>query len=636
MNTIRKYMAVILCLTCPASVGWAQQVSIAPVGPSAPAIVRWYLAPEVPPVRLANSTRLSELVRAGTLYLTVQDAVALALENNIDIEVARYNPLVAAWNVTRSEAGGALPGVPSNASQAGAVAAGQGVAGSQQAAGVSILGASSGRTQSTNASISQVGVVAPTLDPIFQESSTFSHTTTLYPNSQQSITSVLLDQTHASTASVQEGFLTGGSATITYSDHYLKENSPTDFLNPSSAPSLGISVQHNLLQGRGIAVNARTITISKMNRDSSDLVFQTQVINTVAQVLNAYYSLEADDEDLKAKRSVAETADDFLKNVREQVRFGALAPSEIINAESQAVTSRQAVVDSEATRTQQEVQLKNMLSRNGTADPVLAGAHILPVDPVTIPDRDDLPSLQDLVKQALSSRTDLATEQSNEKAAEISTLGTRNGVLPNALVFGGTSQVGLAGTGQTVIINGTPEKPSPYFVGGLGTALGQMFRRDFPSENIGGAYFASLRNRQAQADFAIDQLQFRQTQLSTRKDLNQVQVDVQNYMIALQQARARYEAAVRNRTLQEQLLTSEQKRFALGASIPYNVIQQQRDLATAQSSATAALVAYVTARTALDRTTGAILTANHISLDEARTGRVARASKITVEQGPGR
>jgi len=618
-SALRLVVAMLLC----ASLAWAQQASsIAPVAPHAPAILRPYLAPEVPPVRLANSPRLSETVRAGTIYLTLQDAIALALENNIDIEVARYNPLIAEWNLTRSKAGGALPGVPSNASQAGSVASGQGVAGSQQAAGVSAPGTSSGHVQSTNATVSQIGPVTPTLDPIIQEASTFSHTTSLYPDSAASGTPNLVDGTRAHTASIQEGFLTGGTVTLTYSDHYLNENSPTDVLNPTSAPSLSISAQQYLLNSGGVAVNARFITVAKMNRDASDLAFQTTVTNVVSQVLNAYYSLQAADEDLKAKSSAAETATTFLANVKEQVRIGSLAPSETINAESLAITAQQARVDSETTRKQQEIQLKNLLSRNGTADAVLAGARILPVDPIRIPEHDDLAPLEELVKQALANRTDLASERESEAAAAVSNLGTRNGVLPFAVVGGSESQAGIAGTGRTVVFNGQPVTPNPYFVGGIGTALGQVFRRDFPSESIFGGYEMAFRNRAALADYAVDQLQFRQTQLTTRKDLNQVQVDVQNYVIALRQARARYDAAVRNRTLQEQLYSSERRRFDLGASIPYNVTQQQRDLIAAQNSEMTALVAYVTARIGLDRTTGAILSANHVSLGEARQGKV--------------
>ena len=167
------------------------------------------------------------------------------------------------------------------------------------------------RVQSTNATISQIGPVTPTLDPIIQESSTFSHTTALYPDAQASATATLVDATRAHTVSIQQGFLTGGSATLTYTDHYLDQNSPNDVLNPTSAPLLSIAAQQYLLNGAGVAVNARFINVAKMNRDSSNLAFQNTVIGIVAQVLNAYYTLEADYEDVKAKRSASETAVTF-------------------------------------------------------------------------------------------------------------------------------------------------------------------------------------------------------------------------------------------------------------------------------------------------------------------------------------
>jgi outer membrane protein TolC len=629
---IRKFLAASLSLLCAVPFAPAQETSVTVERSDAPAIVRPYFAVEVPPVRLANSPRLRELVRAGILYLTVQDAIALALENNIDLEVARYNPLLADWRVTRSSAGGLLPGVPSNASQAGSVAAGQGVAGSQAAAGVKVPGTGTSRTQSTNATIQQIGPVTQTLDPIVQEASTFSHNSNPQANVVQSLTQNLITDTRASTLSIQQGTLTGGVVNLTFTEHYLNENAPTDVLNPSTAPNLSLTVQHNLLQGFGKKVNARTITVARMNRDMSDLAFQTQVIGVVAQVLSAYYGLAADYQDVKAKRSAAETAEAFFTNVKEQVRIGTLAPSDTIAAESQLVISRRSLSDSETSLQQQELQLKNLLSRDGTADPVLKSARIEPVDPIAIPQKDDIPPLEELVKQAVTNRTDLLTERQNEKAAEINSLGTRNGVRPTLGVFAGTSQAGLSGTGRTVSVGNVTQTADPYFVGGLGTALGQVFRRNFPSENGGLFYAAALRNRQAQSDFAIDQLQLRQTELTLQKDLAQVEVDVQNNVIALRQARARYEAAAQNRVLQEQLLTAEQKRFKLGASIPYNVIQQQRDLTAAQSTETAALVAYDTARIALDRSTGAILSANHVLLGEAREGKVARASVEPAKQ----
>jgi outer membrane protein TolC len=162
----------------------------------------------------------------------------------------------------------------------------------------------------------------------------------------------------------------------------------------------------------------------------------------------------------------------------------------------------------------------------------------------------------------------------------------------------------------------------------MGTALGQIFRRNFPTERIGAFFQAQVGNRQAQADNGIDLLQLRQTQLTNQKDLNQVGVDVLNSVIALQQARVRYDAAVQNRILAQKLLEAEQKKFALGASTPYNVIQQQRDLAAGQSAVIAALTAYGNARVTLDRTLGTTLEANHVSIAEARAGKVARASLL--------
>src|SRR5579862_7923604 len=218
------------CMSCPAA---AQQMSIEPVRPQAPVLVRPYLAPTVPPVRLGNSGRFSDLIRAGTLYLTIQDAIALVLENNIDLEVSRYNPLLGSWQLERAQAGGALPGVPSSASQAFSVASGQGVLGSQAAAGVSVAGAGSNANRTANASITQIGPVTQNLDPTLQETTTFAHTSVPQPDVIQSLTANLISTTHVYTGALQEGFLSGGGFSVNYSEHYLKENAPSDLLNPS-------------------------------------------------------------------------------------------------------------------------------------------------------------------------------------------------------------------------------------------------------------------------------------------------------------------------------------------------------------------------------------------------------------------
>ena len=234
--------------------------------------------------------------------------------------------------------------------------------------------------------------------------------------------------------------------------------------------------------------------------------------------------------------------------------------------------------------------------------------------------------LDQLVRQALANRADLASELASEKASEVNSLGTKNGILPSLTAFAVESDAGLAGVPRTVSIDGFTESGNKYFGGGIGNALGQVFRRNFPTQSGGVFYQEPLRNRQAQADYSIDLLTLRQTQLTNHKDLNQVEVDVRNGVVALQQARARFDAAVRNRTLQQELFDAEAKRFRLGASTPYNVALQQRDLINAQSAAVAATVAYSTARVTLDQTLGITLEANHIDINEVKSGKIGRNS----------
>ena len=602
---MKQFLAIGLCLT---TLQAQVATSIAPERPQAPIIIRPYLAPEVPPIRTTDSPRLNSLIRAGTLYLTAADAVALALENNVDIEISRYNPILGEWRVERAQAGGALPGVPSGASQVGSVASGQGVAGSQAAAGVGGGGATS-TAQRTNAQISQIGPVTQNLDPTIQESSVFSHTTTPQANATQSLTSSLIANTRVHSVSVTQGFLTGGSVTLNFRNNYLNENSPSDLLNPSVAPNLSISFQHNLLRGFGIAVNARTITVAKKNLAITDLNFRNQVIGIITQVLNSYYALSAAYQDVKAKQVAVDVAQTLFSDLKKQVDIGSIAPPELIRSEAQVVDSRLTLANAQTTLDQQEVRLKSLISRN-----LLNGVHILPVDKIDIPAMDEFPPLEQMVSEAQKNRTDLLVSSANLETSEINALGTRNGILPNVQVFGAESQAGLGGTPNP------GKNPDPYFVGGLGKATGQVFRRNFPTERIGVFGQVPIGNNQAQADFGIDQLQLRQSQLASRKSFNQVEVSLQNAVIGIRQARARYDAAVRNRVLQQELLTAEQKRFALDASTPSAVIQQQRDLTTAQSAETQALVSYSEARVTLNQTLGRTLEANHVNMVEVKLG----------------
>lgn len=646
------------CLLCTSFGGWpalGQQSSIAPQRPQAPFLWRPYKAEYIPEVRLENSLRARDLVRAGKLYLTAQDAIALALENNIDIETARYNPLLLASQLRRVSAGGALAGVPSAGSQSGSVQSGQGVSGSQAAAGVSGVGGSSTNANS-NTTITQIGPVTPVLDPTFQDLQTYTHRSQPQSNSRQSQVLNLIQNTRNYSEAYSQGFITGGTASLTYKDSYLNENAPSDLLNPSNGVSTQLSVQHNLLQGFGAKLNARNITVAKANLDASDVTFKAQVITVVANVLNEYYGLVAAYSDLRAKRTAVDVAQRFYEDNQKQVQIGTMAPLDVTTAESQLATSQQDLVVSETTLAQDQVSLKNLLSRRGLADPLLASVDIVPLDPIVVPEHEDIAPIKELIATAMKNRTDIATQNLNFSNAKVNDLGTSNAILPQLVGFASATSQGLSGTPKIVPFRGGAlqttgtagasipgfipcpssvgaigdicEVSDKYFQGGISNALGQMVRRDFPSERAGVFFSATLRNRSAQADNNIDQLTLRQTELQNTKNVNQIAVTVSNAVIGIQQARVKYQAASKSRVLSEQLLSAEQKKFALGASTSFLVVQQQRDLTIAQSAETAALVAYSNARITLDQTVGLTLEQNHITVAETLRGTIARPSQL--------
>ncbi|MDQ2841269.1 MAG: TolC family protein, partial [Acidobacteriota bacterium] len=396
-----------IALACTAITVWGQQPSIAAEKPNGFVFVRPYEATTVPPIRLGNSIRLRDLVRGGRIYLTVQDAVSLALENNIDLEIDRYNPLIAVWNVERAEGGGALPGVPSGTTQSNQVASGQGVAGSQQAAGVTAGGNNSTNNNTTGATITQIGSVTPVLDPVFQHTQSYSHISTPSANTIQTGTENWIQSKHNYTESISQGLITGGTVSLTYNDSYLQENVPSDILNPTNGVTLQLQVQHNLLNGFGVALNSRTINVQKVNLKIDDYTFQTEVMGAVANVLNLYYGLVADYEDLRAKQSAYDVAQRFYQDNKKQVQIGTMAPIDVTTAEAQVASTQQDLVVSQTTLQQGEVQLKNVLSRNGLADPLVAEADIVPLDKIVVPEQDNLPPMKQMVATALANRTDL-------------------------------------------------------------------------------------------------------------------------------------------------------------------------------------------------------------------------------------
>ena len=524
----------------------------------------------------------------------------------------------------RQDAGGPLRGVTGGNTLANQNTSGQGIAGSQAAAGLSGGGNGGGGGGGGAATVSQIGPITPNLDPVLQNATALLQTTAPQPNTTQSQTAALISTKHLYQTSVTQGLLTGGVVQLSANETYLKENTPTDILNPSVAPSLQIFVRHNFLQSFGTAVNSRFIRVAEMNVGLAQETFRSQLLNLVANVLDLYWDLVGDNEDLKARRLTLDVAQKFYNDTKRQIELSALAKVEIYRAQAELTTRQQEVAISLAAVQQQENLLKNALSRNGLEDPLVDAADVVPLDSIQVPERDDLPALRELVATAMAKRPDVALSKINQETAKISALGTANGVLPILQGQASLTDSGLSGTSNPQS-GGSPA--DPYYVGGLGNALGQVFRHNFPSRRAAVFFEGSLHNRVAQGDYGIDQLQLRQSELVTRRSMNQLVVDISNQVIGLRQARARYSAAVDTRTLQEQLLEKEQRKFSLGASTINSVVVVQRALATARAAEVAALSTYSRARVSLDQVIGETLEKNNVSVGEALEGRLARDSR---------
>ena len=607
----QKPISALAVLSLLATQCWAQAIPEVEK-PHGPLLVRSYMPASASPVNLRNSDHLHSLIRAGELYLTVQDAIALAIENNLDLEVDRYGPLGAQWNLERAQGGGPLRGVTNGSTLVNQVTSGQGVLGSEVAAGLAPSN-SGGGGGSSGATVSQIGPVTQNLDPVLQNGTSFSHTSYPYASTVVSATPVLVSGQHVIDSFVQQGLLSGGYVQVTANESYLKQNAPSDYLNPSVAPVAQIYLRHNLLQGFGTGVNGRFIRVAEKNIQASNETFRSQLLNLVANVLNLYWDLVTDDDDLAVRQRAVDQAQKFSEDTRRQIELGVVPRFEASRAQSNVTNSRQLLAIAQTTAQQQEILLKNAISRNGLEDELLDSAHIVPMDRIEVPEKDNLPPLRDLVARALATRPDVALDKINDETAAISALGTANGVLPSLQAFAAVSAAGLSGTaapfeGQTA---------SPYYVGGLGNALGQVFRDNFPSRHIGALFGGTIHNHIAQGDYGIDQLQLRQGDLVERRSMNQIVVDISNEMVALRQARARYSQAVDSRKLQDELLKKAQQSFSFGAATISDLEAAQVSLVTAQETEVASASAYTHARIALDQVLGRTLEVNHVSVEQA-------------------
>ena len=638
MRTIQSCTAAVLAALVaipPASFGqtMAQQITgTTQTNEWHSRFTRAYTAPEVAPINLNNSGRLESLMRAGRIYLSLQDAIALALENNLDIEILRYTPRIAQADLLRAQAGGVTRGIPLNISQgpgsAGGNLSGTGVA----ATGAGVAGGGGGgggASSSSGATVLFSGTTVPVLDEQLFVNYNWGHRTSPQANSFLTGIPALVFRNNGFNAGIQREFLTGTSVQLGYSQNTQASNNVRAEVNPFTSGNMNLQVSQPLLRGFGLAVNNRFIRIARNEVKQADITFQNQIIASVASVVNLYSDLVSFNEEVKVRRQSLALNEKLYNDNRKQVEIGTLAPIEIVRAEAEVARAQQELTQAETQLLQQEIILKNYLSRTGVMTPALAEARVVPTDSLSMPQTEQIQPIQDLVQRAIERRPELTLTKLSIENSRISLEGSRSLLLPSLNLVAQAQNNGLAGSLNDLPIPPTQglvpsRQANPAFLGGLGGVWSQVLSRNYPDYSIGFQLNVPLRNRAAQADIIRDQLTLRQAELRQRGEVNQIRVDVQNSLIALQQSRARYQSAQKSRVLQEQTLDAEQKKYALGASTIFFVIQAQRDLAQAQFAEVSALSTYNRARVALLRATGDILDTYNVSIEEAMRGQVKR------------
>lgn len=601
-----------------------------------PSAMSWltgaYVPRRVSPIDFSNSGRVRDLMRAGNIYLSLPDAIALAIENNLDIELQRFTIPMAATETLRAKGGGTLRGLLYTLSDAPAGIGGPasplitanangttlGTSVASSASELAVLGEAETSPSVLGTTPLSNGPALPFYDPLLSAQYNWQHQSLPEPSLQTAGVPVLRGDIQNGNVGYQQGFGTGAQVGLAFDNAAQALNSTRGNLFPYTASNLSLTITQPLLRGFGFDLNRRFIRIAKNEEKITDLLFEQQVIETVYGVVRLYTDLVALNEDVKVKRETLTFAQKFFDDTKAEVDEGTQAPVELTRARAQLSASQQDLINSTGLTDEQEAILKNVLTRRGNEDPEVRAAHIIPTDSLEVPAGDGTAAIDDLLKTAYSRRPDLAQAGLQVANSEISLKGSNNNLRPELDLVGIAENNGLAGTPYA------PAGPAyPGFAGGYGTVLDQLLTRKNPTYGVGLNLSLPLRNRVALADALRDEIQVRQSQVRQRQLRNQVQLEVEDALIAMRRSRASYEAARQTRKLQEESLEVEQLKFSEGASTSFFVLQYESYVAQARSTEVAAKSAYVKARAALQRAVGSILDDHGVTLDSARTGRVS-------------
>jgi len=667
MSTVRLAAAASLFTTLSLA-GWAQDAPAAPTPQNTPEMrplpvlnyaqpvshfpnpIGPYTPRHLSAPNLANTGRIDQLMHDGKLYLSLDDAIALALENNLDIAIARYNLNIADTDILRARAGATTLGVNTGIVQntpGGGVGGlggqvGSGTGGTSLGAG----GAGAGAGGIVGSTLG-IGSLITSFDPVITGTLQEDHANFI-PTSPFSGT---LQRTTTGNFAYTQGFQWGTNLSVGFNNTRITTNNAFQTVSPALNSGFQFKLTQHLLQGIGFSANNRFLLIAKNNRELSDVAFRLQIITTVNQIQIMYWDLVYAYENVRVQKESLAFADKTLSDTKKQVEIGSLAPIEIVRAQSTVAQDQQALTVALTNLQLEQLLMKNALSRT-LRDQTLAGAEVIPTSTMEVPENEPVQPIQDLVGEALRHRADLVESRIQLNTTQVSNRAVRNALLPSLDLFAyyGGSGLGGAQSPENLCVNESQQAqqeafcsgPDPFYTkngvtpvinpvfpsASYGGTLNQLVNSTAPDKGVGIQLNIPLRNRAAQAVQIRSELEYQQAQMALQQTENRISIEVRNAQFGVEQNRASVDSAKAAVDYARQSLDAEQKKYQFGTSTTTLVLQTQSALATAESTLMSAMAAYEKSRVELERAVGTTLDHAGISIDDAAKGQVTRMPSV--------
>ncbi len=607
-----------------------------------PHILQPYVPRPVDQPNLGNSPRIDALMHDGKIYLSIDDAVALTLENNLDIDIARYNLNIADTDFLRAKSGANILGVNAGIVQN---TPGGGVGGLGGTVGSGTGGttvAPSGVGTGTNGLVSStlgIGSNIISFDPVV------TSTLQLDKNDTESVSvfspvPVVGQNTYTANFTYAQGFQWGTSVAAGFNNTHVTTNNPTSLLTPELSSNFQFRITQNLLQGFGSLPNLRFVRIAKNNREISDVAFRLQIITTVDQIEDMYWDLVYAYENVRVQQEALTYAQKALDDTKKQAQVGTVPPIQVVSAQSTVSTDQQNLILAQNNLELEKLLMKNAVSRS-IEDPMLAEADVIPTSTMQIPQEEAVIPTQDLINEALAHRAELAESRIDLNSRDLSSKAVRNAMLPTLNAFAYYGGSGVGGVVNPALLPPACNAPSTCFSGttapppfanggpvGYGSTLNQLVNGTAPDKGVGLTLTIPLRNREAQANQVRAGLEYRQAQVRLHQLENQIRIEVRNAQFDVKQNRASVQAAQYAVDFARQTLDADQQKLKVGLTTTTAILQDASVLTTSESNLVSAKAAYEKSRIELDRATGLLLDHAGIDVAEATRGQVTSLPKV--------